>query len=229
MKVVSNLIRETLITAQEVQKIRAKSEGIDLTRIANNIIVAEERFIRTALGSDLYDELVAAKNTTVTSGNQAELQEAIRKEWNDASLVLSVGDIINDESSLSEMQRKLWRMYLWQVVAECVWFVAFPENYTDLTSAGLVHNVPKFSGFQESGNSKTTPSQKTLEFQMDKILTGRIAPLLENMHAWLCVNKESFPTYKKDCGDCNTNGKITGSGPVFIDIYGEEEDTCGCD
>lgn len=229
MKVVNELIRPTLITPHEVQRVRAKVNGIDLSRIATNIIVAEERFIRPALGSDFYDALVEAKNVEVSSASLESLQQDIRKEWNDPALALNVGDVINDEMLMNEYQRKLWRQYLWQVVAECVWFVAFPDNYTDFTSSGLVHNVPKFAGFQENGNSQTTPSQKTLEFQMDKILTGRIAPLLENMHAWLCKNKEHFPEYKKDCG-CNADGTMTGSGPVFINIYDDQEDEqCGCD
>jgi len=227
MKVVSDLIRPTLITAEEVQKVVGKLGNNDKSRISANIIVAEERFLHEMLGYELYEHLVDAKNTEVTSGNKESLKSAIRDEWEDDTLELSVGDIVNDESTLSAEEKKLWRTYLWQLAAECVMFVAYPDNYTDLTNQGVVHNAPKMDPL--NGGGANTPGLGTLKFQMDKMLTGRVGPLLENMHKYLCRNKEHFPLYRKAC-DCDYMGKpYSGSGPVFFNIYDDQEAAPCCD
>jgi hypothetical protein len=227
MKVVNDLIRPTLITAQEVQKAVGKAGNNDLTRIASNIIVAEERFLVEMLGYELYEHLVATKNTEVNSVNKSDLQTALREAWEDDTLVLNIGDIVNDEATLGAEEKKLWRTYLWQLAAECVIFVAFPDNYTDFTSQGIVHNAPKMDPL--GGGGANTPGLNTLKFQMDKMLTGRIGVLVENMHKYICRNKEHFPLYRKAC-ECDYMGKpYNGNGPVFLNIYDEEELEKCCD
>lgn len=227
MKVVNDLHRPTIITAQEVQKVVSKTTNLDLNRVRSNIIVAEERFLRNILGFDFYEALLEEKNVEVTSENKDALQTQIRDEWNDQSFVLNVGDVVNSSDTLSDVNKKLWKYHLWQIAAECVMFVAYPDNYTDFTSQGVIHNTPRYDSIGNSGAN--TPELNTIRFQMDKILTGRINPLLESMHQFICKSKSSYPKYDKTC-DCDVTGKsYAGSGPTFINIYeDDEEDDCDC-
>jgi hypothetical protein len=228
MKVITDLHRPTLITAQEVVKVLSTAEGVDLKRISNNIIVAEERFLRHMMGFELYDALVEQKNTEVTTGNKDALQTAIRTEWSNEAITLNVGDTVNSIDFLSEDNKKLWKMYLWSLAAECVFFVAYPDNYTDFTSSGIVHNAPKFDAV---GTSKTnTPELGTIKWQMDKMMTGRIGPLQESFHQYLCNNAAKFPLYKKKC-DCDVNGKsYAGSSGVLTDVYPDDKEIdCPCE
>lgn len=227
MTVVNDLHRPTLITAQEVQKVVGKTTNLDLNRVRNNIIVAEERFLRQFIGYDYYEALLYAKNTEVTVNNKATLEAKIRTEWDDAEFVLSIGDTVNSVDFLSAADKKYWKLHLWQIAAECVMFTAYPDNYTDFTSQGIVHNTPKIDPM--AGGGANTPELKTIKFQIDKILTGRINPLLESSHLYLCKNKSSFPLYKKPC-DCDALGnRYEGSGTTLINIYDLEEDPDCCD
>lgn len=230
MKVINDLHRYTLITAQEVQKVMSKSTNLDLNRLRANIIVSEERFLRGFLGFDFYEALINSKNIEVTTENKDTLQTSIRAEWGDSGFVLNVGDVINSFDNLSVDNKKLWKQHLWQITAECVMFVAYPDNYTDFTSQGLVHNAPRFDGIGGlNGGNTSTPELGTLKFQMDKMLSGRIEPLLESMHKFICKYQSLYSLYEKPC-DCDFNGvSYSGSGPKLINIYEEDDEDCGCD
>lgn len=221
MKFLSDLTRKTLITPAEVVKVIGKAAGIDNTLFRNNIIIAEERFVRAFLGFDFYKSLVDRKTIEITSSNKDTLQTAIREDWPQANITLKIGDFVSDESALTADDRTLWRQYLWQLAAECVYFVSFPENYTAFTSSGIVHGNPKMDSISGNGKDGYTPELSTIKFQLDKINEGRIRPLADAMHEFLCKNIAKYPMYKQDC-NCNKNG-ITGAGPTFINIYGDDE------
>ncbi|HAN37437.1 MAG TPA: hypothetical protein DCQ29_00925 [Chitinophagaceae bacterium] len=196
-------------------------------RIKKVIIVAEERFIRDILGYDFYESLLAEKNKFVTDTNKVELQTVVRAENNSLD-VFQGGELINSASLLSEANRKLWRMHLWQLVAECVLMVAYPDNYADLSSQGLVHNTPKFDGLPV-GAGAITPELKTLKYLQQNMLKGKIGPLIENMHKFICKQKHLYPLYDKDC-NCDASGRsYQGNGPMILDIYQDfENNDCQC-
>lgn len=225
MKVVNELHRPTIITAQEVIAVAGITDGIDLKRISNSIIVAEERFLRQTLGFAFYEALLAEKNTLVTDINKSALQTAMNSEWS-TNLTLSNGQVINSADFLSVNNKALWNMQLYSLAAECVMFVAFPENYTDFTSSGIVHNAPKFDAV---GNSKTnTPELATIKWQMDKMITGRIGPLQDSLHQYICMNKDKYPLYTKKCECADDVKGFVGSSNVLTDVYGDDDSKIDC-
>jgi len=212
--------RSVLITTDEVIHHAGQTHTLDPRRIQDSIIVAEERFIRQFIGFDFYEILRAAKNTVVTSGNISSLQTAINATLTNP-ITLVEGQIVNAREFLSGANLLLWDEYLWKILAECVMFLAFPENYTDFTSQGIVHNNPTAVGFD--GAKTQTPELKAIQWQMDKKLMERIDPLLSQMHAWICYKRKTdasiYPLYTKEC-DCEEDGiSVSRKTNFILDIY----------
>lgn len=225
--------RSVLITTDEVIHHSGQNHTLDPRRIQDSIIVAEERFIRQFIGFDFYESLRAIKNVTVTSGNKTTLETAINATLT-TPIALVVGDIVNAREYLTGANLLLWDEYLWKIIAECVMFLAFPENYTDFTSQGIVHNNPTAVGFD--GAKTQTPELSVVKWQMDKKLMERIDPLLESMHQWICYKRKTdstiYPLYEKECATCGDGISYKRKSDILMDIYGDEEDTttdnCSC-
>lgn len=217
---VQQLHRNTLITAQEVANVIAYSESLDLKRIQNNIIVAEERFIRALLGFDFYENLVAQKNVVITNDNKNAFQAKIDTAWGEGAYQLKVDDVVNDQSSLSNDNKILWKQHLWSIVAECVMVVSYPANYADFTNQGIVHNAPKLDAI--GSNNKNTPELDTVKWQIDKMVSGRIDPLTHSFQEFICKNKDKYPLYEKSC-DCQSTGSAyAGSSIILTGVYSDE-------
>lgn len=216
--------RSVLITTDEVIHHCGNVHIQDPRRIQDSIIVAEERFIREFIGFEFYETLRAAKNVVVTSGNKAGLETDINATVTEA-ITLAAGDIVNARELLAGANLLLWDEYLWKLIAECVMFMAFPENYSDFGAQGIVHNNPTAVGFD--GAKTQTPELKTIQWQMDKKLMERIDPMLARMHQWICKKKKADPSlytdYTKTC-DCDEDGISTQrKSDILLDIYGDED------
>lgn len=223
------LLRNVLITNHEVIFHAPTQHTLDPRSIQQAIIIAEERFIRPALGEDLYEEMVSQKNLLITSANMSAQQILLNTSMAGMQNIptLKEGDIVNNESGLSENNRTLWRQHLWKLTAECVLFVAFPDGFVQFASSGIVHNNPPANAMMTSQNNLTTPELKSVRWMLDKKLMDRIDPLMEAMHRWLC-KKGTYPLYDKAC-DCDAKGVAYKRKTDFImGLYDEEEGGCGC-
>lgn len=215
------LMRPVLITGPEVVFHAPTKHTLDIRTIEQSIIVAEERFIRPALGDALYEAIIESKNLEVTDANRATLQVNMP-----TGITLANGDLVNALEQLSVANQQLWKMHLWKLVAECVMMLATPEGFVQFSSEGVVHTNPT-AGPLTSGNV-ITPSLGSIKWAMDKKLMDRIDPLTEAMHNWLCKRKEDYPLYDKPC-DCDSKGTAHQRRTDFVlGIYDEDEDG-GCE
>lgn len=195
-------MRNVLITTDEVIFHAPTKQTLDPRTIQNSIIIAEERFIRPALGDDFYEALIESKNIVIDSGNKSTYESQILAATGKA-VTLIAGEILNAAELLSVDNLALWKQHLWKLTAECVMLLAVPEAFVQFGSEGVVHTSPVASPLNTTGIS--TPELKSVRWAMDKKLMDRIDPLMEAMHAWLCKRKASYPLYDKDC-DCDANG-----------------------
>lgn len=217
MIAIQDLHRKTLINPHEVAKVVANSEGLDLKRIQNSIIVAEERFIRPLLGYEFYEQLLSQKNIAITNANKSDYQTKLNAQYGTGTYELKEGEVVSDSDALSADNKVLWKEHLWSITAECVMVVAYPANYADFTSSGIVHNAPKIDAI--GSNNKNTPELATIKWQIDKMVTGRIDPLINSFNQYICINKAKYPLYKKSC-DCGEDGNTyAGSTVILTGVY----------
>lgn len=208
------LMRNTLITFEEVMFHAQTKHTIDRRQIEQSIIIAEERFISTELGADLYDALTMAKNKVVDSGTLAATQILVG-----ASPVIQSGDLINAYEYMSAEYQALWKQHLWKLTAECVMVSAFPEGFVQFSSEGVFHTVPPAGLMVTSG--LVTPLLPSMKWMMDKKIMDRISPLLNSMHRYICKNKVNFSLYGKECEDCSKpNAKWSG---IATGLYDETD------
>lgn len=225
----NTLERNVLIMTDEVIKHGPTMQTLDPRTIESSIIIAEERFLRGALGDDFYEALIAQKNVVVTSGNLTDLQAKVNASLPTGSqaVTLVAGDIVNSIEFLTDANKELWKMYLWKLAAECVMLMAIPEGHVQFGTAGVMHNLPS-SGPMTSAQ-QTAPDLRTVKWAMDKKLMDRIDPLMEPMHIWICKRKVSYPLYKKHC-DCDAAGVAYKRKTDFVmGIYDEPDDNCLCE
>lgn len=196
---VVNLPRKVLITTDEVID-QAPTEDVVAPRLLLSAIqIAEERFIKPAIGSTMYNALRNQKNVVVDEINKEVLEEAFNENLEGVALVtLKVGEIVNSlELVEDEWLKTLWNEHLWKIAAEAVFYIAIPTNYTRFTSQGMMQNNPRTVAFNGEGQGSQTGELKDVKFIMDKTLMDRIDPLIAAMHEWICENKEHYPDYAK--------------------------------
>jgi hypothetical protein len=229
---INPLKRNVLITVDEVVFHAPTKQTLDPRTIEQHIIVAEERFIRPALGYDFYQALVVAKNKLVTSSNLTTLQTEINDSLTDDQQVVTLqeGQVINALEFLSTENKSLWNEHLWKLTAECVMLLAFPESFVQFGTEGVHHNAPP-AGPMTSGGI-VSPDLRTMKWAMDKKLMDRIDPLLESMHQWLCKQQDAdsvkYPDYEKEC-DCNYEGiAYKRKTDIILGLY-DDIDDLGCE
>ena len=221
----SLLPRKVLITTDEVIAQGPTDNSVDPRNLLLAIQIAEERFIKPALGKDLYYDLRLQKNTVVDIVNKAFLEGLVNTGNTSDPVVLQVGDIINAlEFVSSSWYKELWNEHLWKLTAECVVFIASPTNFSRYTSAGEMENNPK--SITNEGQGAATVDLSKMKWKLDKILMDRIDPLLTAMHDWICDNSGQFALYTKDCG-CGELKK--GRQTAWVkNIYNDRSNEC-CD
>ncbi len=210
---INPLMRNVLITTDEVIFHAPTKQTLDPRTIQNSIIIAEERFIRPALDFDMYNQLVNAKNVEVTNGNKSILE-------NKYGATLMVGQVVNAFEEMTSDNQKLWKEYLWKLTAECVMVIAFPEGFVQFGSEGVVHTSPPAS--MMSTNGLVTPDLKSVKWAMDKKQQDRIDPLLEALHDFICRNKEKYTLYKKQC-PCDEEHLKTKRSNLVLGLYDDDK------
>jgi hypothetical protein len=212
------LMRNVLITSNEVIFHAPTKHTLDPRTIEQSIIIAEERFIRPELGFALYDALCAEKNKIVTADNLADLQAHFSKYR------LQEGNVVNALEFLSVNNLALWKQHLWKLIAECVMIIATPEAYIQFASEGIVHTVAPMSPMGGSGT--VSPELQSVKWIMDQ-KQYRIDPLNQSMHNYICVTKSYFPLYTRDC-PCDNESKQSKRSDVILGIYDDEPESCRC-
>lgn len=217
------LMRDVLITAEEVIFHAPTKHTLDPRTIEQSIIIAEERFIRPELDFAMYTALAMEKNKLVTNENKGDLQTYFQ------GYTLKIGDVVNAYEFLSAYNLDLWKQHLWKLLAECVMVIAFPEAYIQFGSAGISHTVAPASPMGGSGD--VSPDLRSVKWMMDKKLMDRIDPLIQSMKDYLCrartVAPLSFPLYTKEC-PCDNVTKQTKRNDIVLGLYDDEPNFCGC-
>lgn len=221
---VNPLRTKVLITTDEVLFHSPIDHQADPRVILQGIIVAERRFIKPILGATVYKAMVDAKNTLVTNANKAALQTAVNtgRPASRAAIVLNEGDYVNSDTYLTTAQQDLWNNHLHKIVAECVWFICMPVNRSRFTAQGIEVNNPESIGGNQSSQSVRLSDLKHL---MDRALTDRIYPLIEDMHAYMC--EVAFVGYDRKC-DCDDYTSTRKKGGIITSIYDDEESCHPC-
>lgn len=206
---VVNLPRKVLITTDEAIAQGPTEDNVSPRFILSAIQIAEERFVKPAIGKEMYYDFRDQKNVVVTDLNKAYLEGLINDELQlDTPIELEVGDIVNSlELVTNDWYIQLWKEHLWKIAAEAVVYIAIPSNYTRFTSQGQMQNNPRTLSYDGQGQGSQTAELKDVKFILDKTLMDRIDPLLAGMHEWICENKEQFTNYSKlkEC-KCNADG-----------------------
>lgn len=226
---INPLQRKVLITNHEVIFHAPTQHTLDPRSIQQAIIIAEERFIRPALGDEFYEQMLDQKNTEVTADNLAAQQQLINTSMAGMQNIpqLVAGNLVNNIDGLNTENKELWKMHLWKLTAECVLFVAFPDGFIQFASSGIVHNNPPANLMMTTQSNLTTPELKSVRWAMDKKLQDRIDPLIESMHRWIC-KKGIYPLYEKPC-DCDASGTpFKRKTDWVMGLYDDEEKNCGC-
>lgn len=220
------LDRDVLITPAEVIRKSPVDHTMDPLRLVHAIEIAEERFVIPLLGAGFYAALARAKNVTVTAGNIADLQQKVG-----VNEELEEGDIVNASEFLDAGSLALWRERLWKFTAECVRYIAIPENYASLTSEGLMRHNPIVPVIGATAGSSASIGKEEAKWLMDKWLQDRITPLQESLKGYLCLNKAKYPLYGGDCGgygDCaGDSGTGTGRKTEWVTgLYDDDQTHC---
>jgi hypothetical protein len=229
------LLRFTLITPDEVIFHSSMDHEMDKRIILQAIIIAEERFVRPALGDALYEEILNAKNVIVTDINKADLQTDINDSLpgDHTNVVLDDGDIVNAMEFLSPDNLNLWLQYLWKLTAECVMFMAYPDSFIKMTSQGVIHNQAQSSPLSQGG--VVTPALASMKWAMDKRIQDRIDPLVQVMQYYICkikaADKTKFVNYtlKCACDPCSNepgddNIAYKNKSGIVLGLYDDEDD-----
>lgn len=221
---VNYLRTKVLATSDDVIFHAPTDHNMDPRTINQSIIIAERRFIKPALGSTLYNTLVATKNILVTPANIAMLQATIDSaaSTDREPIVLRSGDYVNSDGYFNTDEQLLWQEHLAKLVAEAVYFVTLPPARSRLGSRGLIKNFPEIIG-PMSGEA-VSADLRDLKHLMDRSLQDRISPLLDDMHDYMC--EVGFRGYERDCGcnDGRPKGKKT---DIVFGLY-DSDAPCGC-
>lgn len=221
---INPLMRNVLITANEVIFHAPTKHTLDARAIEHSIIIAEERFIRPELDFAFYTDLCNEKNKEVTELNKAELQAHFPNR------ILKDGDIVNAYEFLSTYNQQIWRQHLWKLIAECVMVIAYPEAWVQFGTQGVQHTIAPASPMG-GGDAAVSPELRSIKWMMDKKLQDRIDPLIQSLHSYLCRMRKltplAYPLYTKYCS-CDDEKKESKRTDIILGLYDEPETYCGC-
>lgn len=221
------LMRNVLITTDEVIFHAPTKQTLDPRTIQQSIIIAEERFIIPAIEYPMYYGLVNAKNVIVTDVNKATLQTKFS-----SNTILKNGDVVNAFELLSLNDQTLWLQQLWKLVAECVLIISMPDAFVQFGSEGVMHSMPTSSALHTQG--MVTPDLKSVKWVMDKKLMDRIDPLLNSLTRFICyyqaLTPGIYPLYTKECPCDKDTTKISRATDFVLGLYDDVDNlsNCGC-
>jgi hypothetical protein len=209
------LMRNVLITTDEVIFHAPSKQTLDPRTILNSIIIAEETIIIPALGYTLYADICAAKNKLVTNSNKSTLQDLFTN-----GNIINVGDIVNAFEFLSADYQSLWKEVLWKLTAEAVMLVAYPEAFIQFGSEGIVHTSPTSGPMISAG--AVTPGLNSVKWAMDKKMLLRIDPMIQSVHSFICRNQSKYPKYGQECLECGEE-KQSRKTDFVLGLYDDED------
>lgn len=221
----NNLLRNVLITEDEVIFHGPTKQSPDPRTLQQAIIIAEERFVVPIIGRTFYDSLCNSKNVVINAGNKAAMQAKVEAAY--TGVTLQDGQIVNAFEEMSADNQKLWKDLLWKLCSEAVLFVATPDNFVQFAAEGIVHATPQGSAMITQGS--VTPGLGSVKWIMDKKLQDRIDPLTEALKSYLCSYKGIYPLYPGPCEDCNENAGSSRKTAWITSIYDDEDKfPCKC-
>ncbi|MXP04783.1 MULTISPECIES: hypothetical protein [unclassified Apibacter] len=222
---INRLQRNVLITADEVMFHAPIDGNVSERNIIQNIILAEERFVSSAISSTFYLDFVNKKNKVVTESNQEDLLNKINDSNKGYGIEriektdIPVGTIINAIEFVENKDYvELWNMYLWKYTAECVDFLCTIPTWIRHTNQGQMLNSPKVIG---SGTESGSADVKEIKFKLDSMLLDRLNPFKERMHEWICRRIEKFPLYTNECACFDIKDKPVKShkSDIILGVY----------
>jgi hypothetical protein len=175
---------ETLIRAEEVVNTGTfrpapVTARFDINQISPHLKDAEERFLQGVLGTDLYEDMIASQNTSISNYNP------------------DVGVIVQ-KFPLFPIYETIWTKYLLRFIANAVYYEALPFIVVQVSSKGAFINNSEIA---QNGGIQGA------KFMQDTILQ-RIDSQKELILEYLCKNKSDFPLFEADkkcndgCNDC---------------------------
>lgn len=103
-----------------------------------------------------------------------------------------------------------------------------PEGFIQFSSEGMFHTVPPAGLMVTSG--LVTPELRSVKWLMDKKMQDRVAPMLQSMHAYICLHRNDYGFgiyYMRECAcDQDIRNKRT---DILLNLYEDDENTCGCE
>lgn len=191
-----------LNTLEMVQNGRVRNSPItaafDSTKVDPFVQVAELRFIRPVLCADLYNDMIAKKNT-------------IDCAYTKSGSVLST---TTAKFPTMPAYEALWVQFLYSLCADAVYYCSVPNMVISTGSSGLYLNDTE--GGKNAG-------EKNAKLIMDNVLKG-IESLQGAMIEYICANKTDFPLFpasekcpcSDECGDCRGNSGTVKKGGMYF-------------
>ena len=217
------LPRNVLITTDEVIAASPVEDVPGVKNILQAIQIAEDRFVKQAIGYQLYDDLRNSKNELITDINIEFL------EGEDAfNCDLTEGTIANAIEFCSTAYQNLWNEHLWKLTAESVIYVATLTNWSRHTASGEMVNNPK-SISADNGSGGNSIDLADIKWKMSKIQQDRIDPLIAATQEYLFLNRASYPLFnvynytgncgRNELGNINSNGVSYQRKTPWIHVY----------
>lgn len=185
MATVTTLIQPKEIINQGIFKGSPLNDRFDASKIAPVIHLAEDRFFKTFICKDFYDDLIAQKdvNPSNYNANNGPLQQAFPT---------------NPDYEF------LWTEYFLAYLSRAVYYMALPDITLQTGSNGLFLNNTEFS---------TNGGIEALKFMQDTQLNnleGRKPIIIQ----YLCDNQDIYTLFCPEgvCQECCCTGCKDGSG-----------------
>lgn len=210
------LNKKVLITTDEVIFHGPTDMKVDPRILMQSIIVAELRIIKPVLGATIYNELIEAKNKTVTSDNISAYQTEINEgRAGREQITLKIGNIVNSATFLNDQQKELWTEHLHKLTAEAVVSASLHHNRARFTAQGVTKNYADIAG----GGNTTSVSLLELRNLIDHVSYSRISVLVDEM--LLYMSAVGYPGYEQ-----STYIPMK-KNPINLSMY-EDETRGGC-
>ena len=185
MATVTTLIQPSEVINGGIFKATPLNDRFDAAKVSPVIHLAEDRFFKTFICKEFYDDLVAQK-------------DPIPSNYNPNCPPLQQAYPLNPDYEL------LWTQYLLPYLSRAVYYMALPDITLQTGSNGLFLNNTEFG---------TNGGIESLKFMQDTQLNnleGRKPIIIQ----FLCDNQETYPLFCPEgvCEECCCSGCKDGSG-----------------
>ena len=180
MSTVRTLITAFEIVNQGIVKAAPFSNRFDASILAPQIDLAEQRFLKTFINPEFYDDLKAQRTPNEIQYNP------------------DIGAYQIAYPSNADYE-ELFTQYLYPYICRSVIYESYPYIAIQTESNGLLLNQPSYG--QNAG-------VKVMQMQRDSML-GTLEGTRVLIIKYLCENKEKYPLWddSKYCNDCKKGGR----------------------